>query len=179
MNELRSLAKERNLRGYSRLRKADLINFLRENERNDEPMGPEGVQAKPIEQPQKDESNDTTTSTLTKCQLKRRRNKASKLSKTLKKLRIEINDLKSQKDNLEDKINKASSSTSARFKRAKVRYMKREATKIAEKIRETTKIAVRTRGQLVKLEEEESKQPMQPKPNKRIKRKTEDLNRKI
>ena len=32
MNLLRSLAKERNLRGYSRLRKADLINFLRENE---------------------------------------------------------------------------------------------------------------------------------------------------
>ena len=32
MKQLRSLAKERNLRGYSRLRKADLINFLRENE---------------------------------------------------------------------------------------------------------------------------------------------------
>ena len=29
MNELRSLARERNLRGYSRLRKADLINLLR------------------------------------------------------------------------------------------------------------------------------------------------------
>ena len=28
MNELRSLAKERNLRDYSRLRKADLINLL-------------------------------------------------------------------------------------------------------------------------------------------------------
>ena len=28
MNELRLLAKERNLRGYSRLRKADLIKFL-------------------------------------------------------------------------------------------------------------------------------------------------------
>ena len=61
MNQLRSLAKERNLRGYSRLRKADLINFLRENE----PMDPEGVRTKPIEQPQKDESNSATTSTLT------------------------------------------------------------------------------------------------------------------
>ena len=61
MNELRSSAKERTVRGYSRLRKADLINFLRENEPSDEPMGPEGVRAKPIEQPLKDESNDTTT----------------------------------------------------------------------------------------------------------------------
>ena len=33
MNELRPLAKERNLRGYSRLRKADLINLLRLNVR--------------------------------------------------------------------------------------------------------------------------------------------------
>ena len=31
LTELRSLAKERNLRGYSRLRKADLINHLHEN----------------------------------------------------------------------------------------------------------------------------------------------------
>ena len=47
MNQLRSLAKERNLRGYSRLRKADLINFPCENE----PLGPKGVWAKPIEKP--------------------------------------------------------------------------------------------------------------------------------
>ena len=146
MNQLRSLAKERNLRGYSRLRKADLINFLRENE----PI------EKPLERPLRGASNGSTSGALneelsvtsngalTKRQLKRRRNKASKLSKTLKKLRIEIYDLKSQKGNVEDKINKVSSSTSARFKRAKVRSMKREATKIAEKIREATKIAERT-----------------------------------
>ena len=86
-----------------------------------------------------------------------------------KKLRIEIDDLKSQKDNMEDKIAKASSSTSARFKRMKICSMKREATKKAPRIQE----------QLEKLEELESKQPMQPKANKRIKRKIEDLNRKI
>ena len=39
MNELRSLARERNLRGYSRLRKADLINFLCENVR----VSPKGL----------------------------------------------------------------------------------------------------------------------------------------
>ena len=61
MNQLRSLAKERNLRGYSRLRKADLINFSRENE----PSPPPAKDELPIEQPQKDKTN-----TLTKLQLK-------------------------------------------------------------------------------------------------------------
>ena len=139
MNQLRSLAKGRNLRGYSKLRKADLINFLCENEQSpppakDElPMGFARAPQGPIEQPQNDK-----TSTLTKRQFKRRRNKASKLSKKSKNLRIEINDLKSQKDDIEDKINKASSSTSTRFKRKKIRSMKLEATKIAESIKEQT-----------------------------------------
>ena len=33
--QLRSLAKERNLRGYSRLRKADLIDFINESLREE------------------------------------------------------------------------------------------------------------------------------------------------
>ena len=66
MNQLRSLAKERNLRGYSRLRKVDLIKFLRENE----PIVS-------IEQPLIDDISGTTMSTLTKRQLKHRRYKAS------------------------------------------------------------------------------------------------------
>ena len=109
MNQLRSLAKERNLRGYSRLRKADLINFLRENEPINASPNSNGDEIKqPIEQPMEQ--------SLTKRQLKRRRNKASKLAKKSKNLRFEIDDLKSQKDNIEDKIKKASSSISARFK---------------------------------------------------------------
>ena len=40
---------------------------------------------------------------------------------------------------LEDKITKASESTNARFKRKKIRSMKREADKIAEKLREFEK----------------------------------------
>ena len=73
-----------------------------------------------------------------------------------------MDNLNSQKDDVEDKINKASSSTSARFKRTKVRSMKREATKIAEKIKEATKEAEKIREQLVKLGESEPKSlPMQ------------------
>ena len=84
----------------------------------------------PIEQP---------LNTLTKRQLKRRRNKASKLSKKARSLRIEIDDFKSQMDDIEYKVAKASSSTSSRFKQKKIRSMKPEATKIAEKIKEQTK----------------------------------------
>ena len=93
MNQLRLLAKDHNLRGYSRLRKADLINFLRENE-SPNSSGDEIKQ--PIEQP----LSGAITSTLTKRQLKHRRNKASKLSKNSKNLRIEIDDLKSQMDDI-------------------------------------------------------------------------------
>ena len=124
----------------------------------------------PIEQLIEQPLNGAITSTLTKRQLKRRRNKASKLSKKSKNLRIEIDDLKSQMDDIEHKISKASSSTSAKFKRKKIRSMKREATKIAERIKEQTD----------KLRTIET-QPIQrsSKMNKRIKKKIEDLNRKI
>ena len=40
---------------------------------------------------------------------------------------------------LEDRITKASKSANARFKRKKIRSMKREADKIAEKLRESEK----------------------------------------
>ena len=43
-------------------------------------------------------------------------------------------------EGLEDKITKASQSTNARFKRKKIRSMKREADKIAEKLRESEKV---------------------------------------
>ena len=73
MNELRSLARDRNLRGYSRLRKADLINLLCLNVRVSPNSNRVPEIAEPIEQPIEQPLN-----TLTKHQLKRRRNKASK-----------------------------------------------------------------------------------------------------
>ena len=168
MTQLRSLAKERKFRGYSRLRKADLINFIEESLREEpinDPMDT-GIQ----NQPQK---NEILSEVLTKRQLKRRRNKASKLSKRSKNLRIEINDLKSQKDDIEDKINKASRSTSSRFKRKKIRSMKREASKLTEKIQERT-------NKLKTIEVEPILQTSQlSKANKSLKKKIEDINKKI
>ena len=74
---------------------------------------------------------------LTKRQLKHRRNRDSKLAKKFKNLEKENDNLKSQMEALEDKITKASESTNARFKRKKIRSMKREAYKTAEKLRES------------------------------------------
>ena len=76
---------------------------------------------------------------LTKRQLKHRRNKDSELAKKFKSLDAEISNLKSQMEALEDKITKASKNTNAGFKRKKIRSMKREADKIAEKLRESEK----------------------------------------
>ena len=173
MVQLRALAKENNLKGYSRLRKADLINFINESLHKDEthknevPLDETFV---PKERPRNDKI-------LTKRQHKRMAQEASKLSKKSKNLRIEINDLKSQKDYLEDKVKRASSSTSARFKGKKIRSMKREATKINERIEEKAKelktIEVNPTLQTI------AKTSQQSKENKRIKKKIEDLNRKI
>ena len=76
---------------------------------------------------------------LTKRQVKHRRNKDSKLTKKFKNLEKENDNLKFQMEALEDKITKASESTNARFKRKKIRSMKREADKIAEKLRGSEK----------------------------------------
>ena len=65
------------------------------------------------------------------------RNRDSKLAKKFKNLEKENDNLKSQMEALEDKITKASKSTNAGFKRKKIRSIKREADKIAEKLRES------------------------------------------
>ena len=79
-------------------------------------------------------------------------------------------------EELEDKITKASKSVNARFKRKKIRSMKREADKIAEKLRESEK-ALRL------LEPRVPKDPTlklhPPNRNKRIEAKIDKLNKKI
>ena len=72
MTELRSLAREHNLRGYSRLRKADLINLLRTNLR----ISPNATLGTELASESPALDNQTEPKPLTKCQIKRRRNKA-------------------------------------------------------------------------------------------------------
>ena len=117
---------------------------------------------------------------LTKRQLKRRRNKDSKLAKKFVSLDAEISNLKSQMETLKDKIMRASKSTNVGFKRKKIRSMKREADKIAEKLRESEK-------KLKLVEPRVPKDPISgiplklhpPNRNKRIEAKIAEINKKI
>ena len=198
MVQLRGLAKEYKLTRYSRLRKAELINLIYESSNEvsnevsnetlykDEILVPKEHTTKDVlsfARPPKGSQSDPEVpagplaGALSKRQLKRREQKASKLSKKSNSLRIEINDLKSQKDNIEEKIKKASSSTSARFKGKKIRSMKREAAKINEKIEERTKELKSIEGN--PISQEIVKTSQQSKENRRIKRKIEEINRKI
>ena len=113
---------------------------------------------------------------LTKRQLKRRRNKDSKLAKKFKNLEKENDNLKSQMEALEDKITKASESTNARFKRKKIRSMKREADKIAEKLRESAQALKLLEPRVPKYS---TLKLHPPKRNKRIEAKIDELNKKI
>ena len=138
MSELKALTRECRLRGYSRLRKAELIAFLLNNERLAQRRQMSSWE--PQREPQTEARQpELEAFSLTKRQLKQKRNKDSKLAKKFKSLDAEIDNLKSQMEELENKITKASKSTNAGFKRKKIRSMKREADKITEKLRESEK----------------------------------------
>ena len=163
MPELKALTRERRLRGYSRLRKAELIELIQNDQRNTNPPlqswepsmlqralnRPPHPNRPPPPPPTQIRELQTTgwgfatqlelEAPLTKRQLKRRRNKDSKLKKKFKNLEADIDNLKSQMDSLKDKITKASESTNARFKRMKIRSMKRDFDKINEKLKESEK----------------------------------------
>ena len=157
MPELKALTRERRLRGYSRLRKAELIAFLQKDEEDRRQEEPTQQLELEVLQP------------LTKRQLKCRRNKDSKLNKKFKNLSKEINNLKSQIEGLENKIIKATQSTNARFKRKKIRSMKRDVVKAIEKLKESEK----------SLESIESRIPKNNNSNKQIENKIAELNKKI
>ena len=144
MPELKALAREHRLRGYSRLRKAELIALLQNStpqvQRQQRPPRPSRP-TPPLPQtstwePQW-EPQTKVSAPLTKHQLKHRRNRDSKLDKHFISLNAEISNLKSRMEELEDKITRASESTNARFKRKKIRTMKSEAGKIAEQLSES------------------------------------------
>ena len=125
MPELKALTRERRFRGYSRLRKAELIELIRNDQWNTnpplqswEPSMPQRALNRPPHPnrpllPPPGQSRASTTQTwepiddrlrpelealLTKRQLKHRRNKDSKLNKKFKNLEAEIDNLKSQMD---------------------------------------------------------------------------------
>ena len=117
---------------------------------------------------------------LTKRQLKCRRNKDSKLAKKFKSLDAEIDNLKSQMEELENKTTKASKSTNAGFKRKMIRSMKREADKITEKLRESEKALKLLEPRV--LMDPISGAPLKrhpPNRNKHVEAKIAEINKKI
>ena len=81
----------------------------------------------------------------------------------------ETNNLKSQIEELENKIIKATQSTNAGFKRKKIRSTKRDVVKAIEKLKESEK----------SFESIESRIPKNNNSNKRIENKIAELNKKI
>ena len=96
MPELKALAREHRLRGYSLLRKAELIELIQNNQQ------PQWVQ-----QPQQPQQQQVTEQ-LTKRQLQHRRVKYTKSVKKFNNLVSQINNLKLRVKELMDKISHTS-----------------------------------------------------------------------
>ena len=82
-------------------------------------------------------------------------------------------------EELENKITKASKSTNARFKRKKIRSMKREVDKIAEKLRESEKALKSLESRIPKAPSRAPLKQHPPSRNKRIEAKIAEINKKI
>ena len=166
MPELKALARERRLRGYPRLRKAELIAFLQTDEED-----------RRQEEPTRELESEVPHSlavALAKRQLKRRRNKNSKLNKKFKNLSKEIDNLKSQIEELENKITKAAQSTNARFKRKKIRSMKGDVVKAIGKLKESEKSLESIESRIIPKNNNSKRSS-----SKRIENKIAELNKKI
>ena len=120
-------------------------------------------------------------SPLTKRQLKRRRNKNSKLNKKFKNLSKEIDNLKSQIEGLENKIAKAVQSTNVGFKRKKIRSMKRDVVKAIEKLKESEKSfqSIESRMGFARASRIPKNNNSKRSSSKRIENKIAELNKKI
>ena len=133
MTKLRALTRWHQLRGYSKLRKAELIAFLQDNERRQTSQQPQ----QPQQQAQQPQQHPQQQQLQTKIQQKRRRAKDTKLTKCFVNLNSEINSVKLEMDELKEKISCTSRSAHSGFKRKKIRTMKREADKISVQLAES------------------------------------------
>ena len=176
--ELKALAKERGLKRYSKLRKAELIALLT-------PPAPAGPSTpatrtrppKPTRPPPPPPtlSPPPTPPTLSPPtpkpdsarQIKRRRNKANKLNKQIKSSERELESLRSERDSIINKIEGGQKFKSQRRKR--IRKLNKELVKIDKSISKLEKVLDSAIDRL---------EPTHP-PTKKIERKISELNRKI
>ena len=156
------------------MRKAELIELIRTSLRESQPIIGEPIMgssepSRVIELP-----NDNK---LTKRQRKRNGTKAAKIKKKTAFLRNEIDNLISQRESIEEKVAKATKSTSAKVKGKRIHPMKREAVKLANLIEQKTKELKTIETNPISQEIVRTSQ--QSKENRRTRRKKEDINRKI
>ena len=141
MTELRVLARECELRGYSKLRKAELIAFLQDNENRARQQPPSwSAQTPPPAGAPRGPALGAEyqqEEPITKRQRKHRRAKDTKLAKCFVNLNSEINTLKLQMEELKEKISRASKSAHSGFKKKKIRTMKRDVDKISAQLAES------------------------------------------
>ena len=200
--ELKALAKERGLRRYSKLRKAELIASIQEGPLRDprtaesreqplprcdsplsQPPSPQrsqggvnsrGARFRPDRPTQPEllrQLEERQSNPLTARQIKRRRNKLNKLNKQVKSSERELENLRSKRDSIIDKIEVAHKFGPKRRKR--IRRMNRELTKIDEKVKESENKLENTTSKLNIME------PAPLKRVKRIKKKIAEINKKI
>ena len=161
--ELKALAKERGLKGYSKLRKAKLIALLTPPApaTRTRPPKPTRPPPPPPTLPPPTPKPDSAR------QIKRRRNKINKLNKQIKSSERELERLRSERDSIMDKIEGARKFKSQRRKR--IRKLNRELVKIDESISKFEKV----------LDSAIDRLEPNPPSTKRIERKISELNRKI
>ena len=193
MPELKSLARECRLRSYSRLREAELIALLQDNEHQAQkpPLPPQQMSTwepnrppqmstwEPEREPENEARQPQLEAPLTKRQLKHRQNKDSKLAKKFKSIDVDVNNLKYQMEELEDKITEASKSANAGFKRKKIRSMKCEVDKISKGLLESEKALESLKLRLPAANHRSPVKAHPPNRNKHLEVKIVVLNKKI
>ena len=101
--ELKALAKERGLKRYSKLRKAELIALLQTPAPRTRPPKPTRPPPPPPSPPKPDRLLEEERQ-LTSRQIKRRRNKINKSNKQIKSSERELERLRSERDSIINKI---------------------------------------------------------------------------
>ena len=197
--ELMDLLRRNGVRGYSKLRKGELIDLIRRTlvDQTRAPTNEPSSTSASVTNRKKVQVTDTNPTpgpsnykkvqvidmgptpgpsrqTISNHKAKRDAQKRTKGKRESARLRSEIDELTSKRDEIKDKIKKLSRGAHVGFKKKKIRLLSKDVKKIEERVQELT-------NRLKKIESvlESIQKPQVSKENKALKRKIEDINRRI